>query len=62
MGEVIRIPPLLRIAYTDGEGEEFVTDGHGNEWDTRDRIEAEDYMVSLTFQWPGMLFWVVEGR
>lgn len=61
MGDVIRIPPLLRIAYTDGEGESFVSDGYGD-WESRDRIEAEDYMIWLAEHWPGWLFWVVEGR
>lgn len=62
MGEVIRLPLTHRIAYTDGEGENFVTDGYGGEWETRDRDEANDYMVWLSENWPGMLFWIVVGR
>lgn len=62
MGDVIHLPQICRIAYTDGEGEDYVSDGHGNDWETRDRVEADDYMISLTFSWPGILFWIVEGR
>lgn len=62
MAEIIRIPPIHRIAYTSGEDENYVTDGYGKEWETRDRIEAEDYMIWLAEHWPGYLFWVVVGR
>lgn len=63
MGEVIRLQfRTFRIAYTDGEGEDYVSDGYGSDWETRDRDEAQEYMINLAFQWPGFLFWVVIGR
>ena len=62
MAEIIHLPQIHRIAYTDGESENFVTDGYGGEWETRNMIEAEDYMLWLAENWPGMLFWVVVGR
>jgi hypothetical protein len=52
----------LRIAYTNGDGEEFVSDGYGGEYRTINRDEAESVMDGMARQWPDYLFWIVEGK